>query len=313
MKQPLISVVLATYNGEKYIREQLDSVFGQTYQNLEVLVFDDGSSDATLDILQDIARHQKKLKVHTNSQKVGVVRNFSRAIEAATGEYIGLCDQDDVWLPEKLYKSLECIQEMEEQTSKETPCLVFTDLKVVDKHLRLLDDSYWHYMGLNPGNHQFHRALVENVATGCTILCNRATRNLAVPIPKGALMHDVWLLLTASYLGEVRFLPEPTVLYRQHSQNAVGASRKGFLQNLYIVLEKAMANNLSLLSGEINQAQLFYDHHQNWLTQFPAKLKLLEAFISLKKKGVLERKYQMVKHGFFRSSLKHTISLLLRA
>ncbi|WP_210490494.1 glycosyltransferase family 2 protein [Rufibacter aurantiacus] len=312
MAEPLVSIALATYNGAKYIREQLASIFAQTHQHLEVIVFDDGSTDGTLEILKEISWNRHNLIIHANAQQAGVVQNFSRAMAAATGDYIALCDQDDVWLPDKLKTSLARLQELEKSSSKETPALVFTDLKVVDENLEVIDASYWHHMGLNPENNSLNRALVENVATGCTILLNKATKDLALPIPKEALMHDVWLLLTASYFGQVKYLCEPTVLYRQHSFNAVGARRKGLFRHLAFVLEKALKNNLQLLSDEIKQAEAFHLHHQNRLSLNLANKRILEAFISLKDKGFLARKQQLIKYRFYRSSWKNNLSLLLR-
>ncbi|WP_190300415.1 glycosyltransferase family 2 protein [Rufibacter hautae] len=312
MAEPLVSVALATYNGEKYIREQLASIFAQTHQHLEVIIFDDGSTDGTLEILKEMAWNRHNLIIHANAPQAGVVQNFSRAIAAATGDYIALCDQDDVWLPGKIKETLTCLQELEKSSSKGTPALVFTDLKVVEENLKVIDASYWHHMGLNPEYNSLNRALVENVATGCTILLNKATKELALPIPKEALMHDVWLLLTASYFGQVKYLHEPTVLYRQHSYNAVGAQRKGLFRHLAFVLEKALKNNLQLLAGEIKQAEAFHLHHQNRLSLNPAHQRILEAFIALKEKGLLGRKRQLINYRFLRSSWKNNLSLLLR-
>jgi glycosyltransferase involved in cell wall biosynthesis len=310
--QPLISVVVATYNGAKYLAAQLDSIFNQTYSNLEVIVCDDLSTDDTTQILREYeVKHG--LRYFVNEARQGVVKNFERAISKAKGGYIALSDQDDVWLPQKLERSLQRLQQLEATGSAGEPALVFSDLTVVDENLRQLSPSYWHYMQLNPDNTKLNRILVENVVTGCTAFMNRATVNLALPIPRAAIMHDVWFLLVASSFGQVAYLPEPTVLYRQHSQNVVGARHKGLMQKLQSGLDKLSSNNFSLLQAEIEQARAFYEKYEKQLSAQPGRKAMLEDFITLKRSGFLTKKYRILKHSFYGSTLKKALNVLVRA
>src|SRR5690606_13737176 len=149
---------------------------------------------------------------------------FARLLGASTADYIMFCDQDDVWLPGKVTLTLAKMQELEAACGAETFLLVHTDLRIVDENLNLVADSGHRYQQIDPdrGN-TLGRLLVQNIATGCTIMVNRALRDLALPIPGAALMHDHWLSLVSACFGKIAYLPEPTLLYRQHSGNKVGA------------------------------------------------------------------------------------------
>ncbi|WP_114778925.1 glycosyltransferase family 2 protein [Botryobacter ruber] len=309
---PLISVVMATYNGERYLEEQLESIFNQTYQNLEVIVCDDLSSDNTQQILEKYASHFR-LCYTINKERQGAAQNFARAITQATGDYIALADQDDVWLPTKLEISLHKLQQLEASNGKDKPALVFSDLRVVDEKLAAISPSYWQFMQLVPTNHQLNKVLVENVATGCTMLLNKVTANLALPIPPEALMHDVWILLTATCFGKVAYLEEPTVLYRQHSNNVIGARSKSVVQKLKSGYIKLKQQNAGLLQPEIDQAKAFYTRYQKLVSNRPKAEETLTAFISLKEKDFIYRKVLILKYGFYGSTFRKALNVLLRA
>jgi len=310
--KPLISVVIATYNGAQYLAAQLDSIYNQTYFKIEVIVCDDKSTDATVEILQEYEKRHG-LRYYVNATKQGVVKNFESAIAYANGSYIALADQDDVWLPDKLELSLQLLQKIEKEAVKNQPVVVFTDLTVVDAKLNIMHMSYWGFMKLNPKNTQLNRVLVENVLTGCTLLMNRTTVNLAVPMPAEALMHDVWLLLVASCFGSVGYLREPTVLYRQHSQNVVGAQKKNILKKIASGYTKLKQNRFSLLLPEIEQAKSFYNRYSDQLLGYSENKAILEAFISLKNQSVFKKKYVIWKHAFYGSTYKKALNILLRA
>ncbi|WP_082893483.1 glycosyltransferase family 2 protein [Rufibacter ruber] len=312
MTTPLVSIAMATYNGEKFLEEQLASIFNQTHPNLEVVVCDDISTDRTIDILQQYALTHN-LKYTVNRERLGVVQNFSNAISMASGDYVALADQDDVWLPTKIENSLQKLLLLERQSSPLTPALVFTDLQVVDEQLQPLYPSYWEFMKLNPSNWYLNRILVENVMTGCTALMNKPLLEIALPIPNQALMHDTWLLLTAASFGKVSFLQERTVLYRQHPQNVVGARQSSLKNKFQSALSKITRNNFSLLGAEIEQAAVFYNRYSSKLNYFPEKKNVLKAFISLQKVNFFRRKFLILKFSFFGSSFKKALNVLARA
>ncbi len=223
-----VEVLLTTYNGERYLRAQLDSLLAQTLDGFTIVAADDGSSDSTLVILAAYARaHPKRLRVLAPSNRLGASANFGRLIDAASADYLFFCDQDDVWLPEKMSKSLDCIAQLSERSAPGTPLLVHTDLVVVDERLKVLGPSYFHYVGSNPARNSLAALLLGNVVTGCTIVVNRALFELARPVPQGASMFDHWLALVAAGLGRIAFLNQPTILYRQHGANLIGADKTG--------------------------------------------------------------------------------------
>lgn len=221
-----IDILLATYNGAAYLDEQLASIEAQTYSNWRLFARDDGSTDRTPEILAAFqARHPEKVTiVRDEDGNVGLVRNFSRLMEVSTAPYAAFCDQDDVWLPEKLSVSLERMRELEAEHGADKPLLVFTDLTVVDEGLKVIHPSFWRYQSLKPERcNELNRLLLQNVVTGCTTLMSRSLVEKAVPIPKSAVVHDWWVALVSAGFGRAASVPRSTVLYRQHAKNLIGA------------------------------------------------------------------------------------------
>ena len=310
--QPLISVVLATYNGSKFLINQLESIYQQTYTNIEVIVCDDKSTDLTQNIL---ATYEKthSLRYYINETRIGVVGNFAKAISYAQGNYIALSDQDDVWLPNKLKVSFQKIKELEQRFSNKIPLLVYTDLQVVDDNLNCISPSYWKYRKLDQSKLQLNKILVENFMTGCTALMNKATVELALPIPKEALMHDVWFLLVAFSFGQTSYLNEQTVLYRQHSNNVIGSSGKSNFQKLSSAIYKIKNSKFGLLNEEISQAKAFYYLYSSQLQKNDDHKRLLDSFISLKDKNYFVRRFYLIKQSFYGNTFGRFLNVFLRA
>lgn len=222
-----VDILLATFNGARFIEEQIESLFRQTYRNWRVLARDDGSVDGTIEILRRYAeRHPDQFVLITdNDGNLGYIGNFARLMEQSTATHVALCDQDDVWLPHKLATTIEKMESLERAHGPRTPLLVFTDLKVVDEKLGPVCRSLWEFGDLDPAvcGH-FNMMLLQNVVTGCTIVMNRPLVGLCLPIPGPALAHDWWIALVASAFGQSCYLSDQTVLYRQHGENQIGAS-----------------------------------------------------------------------------------------
>ena len=155
--------------------------------------------------------------------RLGPCVNFAKLLEHAPGKYIMFCDQDDVWLPEKIEMTMQKMKEMEERYGGDTPLLVHTDAKVVDENLQVVAPSYWQYQKVDPSELSLNRLLVQNQVTGCTMMVNRALLDRALPVPLDARMHDWWLALTAVAFGKIGRVDEATLLYRQHGTNDSGA------------------------------------------------------------------------------------------
>ena len=227
----MIAILMATYNGEDYIREQLNSILSQSYKDFVLYVHDDGSTDRTAEILNEYKdRYPNRINVLDGSSTGSAKDNFLYMMGMVDSDYYMFSDQDDVWLPDKIKVSVERMTELENRFDYK-PLLVFSDLKVVNAKKKVLDNSFMHYSNLDPYDLQFNKLIVQNVAPGCSMLFNRYARDMAMrysslPTTDNICMHDWWLMLVVSALGMVSFIDEPLVLYRQHGNNTEGARKE---------------------------------------------------------------------------------------
>lgn len=226
-----VQVLLATYNGSEYINELFSSLALQTFNDFSVAVRDDKSTDNTLDVIRENFSHYPELmgSVAVNSHKLGPAMNFLSLISEVDADYVLLCDQDDVWLPSKIEKTLKKVKEMEKLHGVDMPVLVHTDLVVVDSDLNKISESFWEYQNIRPSRGEgVNRIIAQNVVTGCTATFNRALLRLIQELPINSLiMHDWLLAIVASSAGKIEHIDEPTVLYRQHKSNKIGAQGWG--------------------------------------------------------------------------------------
>lgn len=229
-----VSIALCTCNGMPYLRELLKSIAGQSLAPAELVACDDCSIDATLECLDQFSREAAfPVRIYRNSRQLGVIQNFARAISLCRGDYVALCDQDDIWLPDKLAVSLKAIREAEAAGHEDEPVLLHTDLQVVDLFGKVIAPSFMQMQKIcHMATEPLKTLLVQNFVTGCTVLINRPLIKAALPLPENILMHDWWLAMIAASLGRLIFIPRPTVLYRQHGRNAVGAKKYYSAANL---------------------------------------------------------------------------------
>jgi Glycosyl transferase family 2 len=226
MQPPDVEVLLATYNGERFVGEQIDSILAQDYPTLRILASDDGSSDRTLEILREYAEQfPSKIRLMEKQRPTGSAKaNYLRLMKEATAGYICFADQDDIWLPNKVSGSMREMEKLEAQHGPYRPLLVFTDLRVVDDRLKTINPSMWRQLDIDPRSvHRLKQLIGRSVVTGCTAMINRPMLELARQMPEEATMHDRWIGLLAATLGAAAIVPEQTVLYRQHDSNVVGA------------------------------------------------------------------------------------------
>jgi len=220
-----ISIAMATYNGESFLQEQLDSFLWQTRLPDELVVCDDGSTDRTLDILERFARQAPfPVKIYQNPQNLGSSKNFEKAITLCSGDLIYLSDQDDVWLPDKL-------REMEQAFLKyPNASYVFSDAFVVDEKLQMLRPSLGDYYHLSfdevthfaPGEFFIQLISLRNmVIHGCTMVINAELKDYLLPIPD-YWGHDHWISILGSLVFEVIAVPSKLIKYRQHSRQKHG-------------------------------------------------------------------------------------------
>lgn len=313
MQRPEVEILLATYNGELYLREQIDSILGQDYPNLRLLVSDDGSSDGTVAILNEYAgRFPDRIHVLTEMRATGhPKRNFLRLMKAATAAYIGFSDQDDVWTPEKVSLTMQTMLQMERKKGEETPLLVFTDLRVVDEQLRTLHPSFWKRAGLRVKNiHRLQRVLGENLVTGCTAMINRGMCDVALQMPEEAEMHDRWICLLSAALGAAEAVPQTTVLYRQHGDNVIGSTKQDTsLIGLNSRARESSGRRRERLKSE-RQVEALLRLHGQQMT--PERRKMLEAYLrSGRSESAWERVGTTLRYGFFRSGLLKSAATIM--
>ncbi|HWP22455.1 MAG TPA: glycosyltransferase family 2 protein [Candidatus Cryosericum sp.] len=265
----MISILMATYNGEAFVSAQIDSLLRQTEQEFVLYMQDDCSSDGTFSILQTYqSRFPTQIRVSRNECNSGSAKhNFFLLLEKHDDEYLMFCDQDDVWQPDKIERTLCAMRQAEQTYGKETPLLVHTDLCVVDKDLKVTHPSFREMSKLDYRRTALRQLLVENTVTGCTTMVNRALRTLVSPVHAQCAMHDWWLALGASAFGHIVSLEsERTVLYRQHGSNEVGAkdasSPRYVIRRLFHVRDTQNG-----LAATYMQAAAFANAYENRLSK----------------------------------------------
>ncbi|MDX2007810.1 MAG: glycosyltransferase family 2 protein [Meiothermus sp.] len=280
--QTHVEILLATYNGAKYLEAQLESLFSQTFQHWRILARDDGSSDGTVEILRDfVERYPQRLEIIKDGQLgLGAKGNFARLMQHSRAPYVMFCDQDDIWLPNKIEQTLGAMLTLEATIGRQTPILVCTDLAVVDGNLQAIAPSLAAYQHLEPASGQpWKKLLVQNFVTGCTVMINQALCERAMPIPPEAKMHDWWLGLVAGVFGHLEYIPTATLLYRQHGSNDTGAAA----WNLATIRRKATTIQQSIRSSQ-QQARAF---QLRFGGQIP---RVIQEFADLSAHGFLSRR-----------------------
>lgn len=226
-----VAIVMAVYNGEQYLDAQLQSILNQTYFDWHLFVSDDCSTDGSLAIVKEFVQKDSRIHLVLEGKCYGNAQDHFMALlreVAGRFDYYMFCDQDDVWDSDKVEVELRAAQNAG-SSDNGAPILVATDLRVVSEDLSILADSFAAYSNLSPTTSRFGNLLIENYVTGCTILLNDVLARIAAETQVGAymVMHDWWLALIAKGLGELVYLPRPTISYRQHGDNTMGAVRYG--------------------------------------------------------------------------------------
>jgi glycosyltransferase involved in cell wall biosynthesis len=209
---PLVSIVLATYNGERYLKEQLDTVFQQTYPDLEIVAVDDCSSDSTVSILQYYASMHSNMRVYVNEKNIRHIKTFEKGISLSTGAFIALCDQDDIWNKHKIELLMKEINGYG---------MAFCDSVFIDEGGKTLNRKLSDIKNLATYNNCIP-FIIGNCISGHAAVFTREIALSAIPFPRD-IIHDWWLAFVASSKGTVHFVNQPLVQYRQHADNFIGA------------------------------------------------------------------------------------------
>lgn len=220
-----VSVLLATYNSSRFLREQLDSLLNQTFKNWELIIRDDGSTDSTLSIIDEYTRFHKNIKVMEDSVlNKGAKESFMWLLMSTDSDYYFFCDHDDVWLPDKIKSTMDIMIKLESENPGRA-LIVHSDLRVVNENLLEASESFWKSSRIYPAILENKNYIqVFNCVTGCTMAFNRKVKEVSLPYPVSIPMHDWWLAIaTLRNGGLIQHITEPTILYRQHDSNEVGA------------------------------------------------------------------------------------------
>ncbi|GAA0482088.1 glycosyltransferase family 2 protein [Tatumella punctata] len=226
-----IDVVLATYNGAQFIKEQIKSIESQSLPVSNIIISDDNSTDNTFEIIKELSKKNKIITYHKNSNGKGVISNFNNALKYSTGDYILFCDQDDVWDTNKVYTLIKKVQSID--TNGTIPALVFSDMRLIDSETKCICESFYSYNGLNPKNNQDIRFLMwRSTLYGCTMLINKKLLSISGETPIDFNMHDHWYAINASKHGVITFCEEKLVAYRQHDNNVVGSHNHSLVSRI---------------------------------------------------------------------------------
>lgn len=252
-----VDVLVATYNGEKYLREQLDSIIKQTYKNIRILISDDCSKDRTQEILQEYEKKDDRIKIFLHDRNLGSNKNFEFLLRQVESKFYMLSDQDDVWLPEKIEKTI--------QKQKETGAdLVFGDLEVVNEKLETIYPSFGDFMLLNRKINKYIGSYkvnyLYNVVTGCTILSTKEFIEKILPFPTDSkyLIHDHWIGIVIALNGKLAYMPEKYIKYRQHGNNQVGTNKISHnFQELEQVRELFINVKLGVFGTYVKHKEIF--------------------------------------------------------
>ncbi len=224
-----IGICLATFNGSKFLKAQLESIAEQSHSDWHLYVGDDRSTDETREILSDFRfEHPDKVTILPDQpERLGVNANFARIMKATEEDYIAFADQDDIWSLDKLANALIGLRKLESARASGQPAMVHADRRIIDAGGRQISRSYWASRGFRPSEFSFERNLGFGLAAGGAMLINRALLKLALPMPPEARMYDSWIELIAQAFGGVAALDDIALSYRRHGENTSGSASDG--------------------------------------------------------------------------------------
>lgn len=311
-----IDILMATYNGEKYIKQQIDSILNQTYQEWRLLIRDDGSTDNTRDIiLHYVQQYPEKIQiVHSGRQNIGVVRNFRELIKCADNSYVMFCDQDDIWKKNKIQDTILEMQDIERKNQK-APILIFSDLVVIDSGERVISESFVKRNNFQVENIQLARLVFWNVVVGNTILINEEMKKLMIEMPDDACMHDHWAVLTCLLNnGIVQYINKQTVLYRQHDENVVGDQYSSWFDKARRILSFSewawrIASSVQCYRKMEQQACILYEKYKFVMSDNDKKL--LQKLINIWEYNVFKRIAIICRGGVLPNTIYLKVGMLL--
>ncbi|WP_203662652.1 glycosyltransferase family 2 protein [Lacticaseibacillus sp. 53-4] len=304
MTEPTITICLSAYNGERFLAEQLASFQAQTYQNWQLLIHDDGSTDHTVEIVRKYAQSDSRIHLADLGGHLGIKRAFIALLKEQDTDFYAFSDQDDVWEPEKLTTLVDALA----SENSEKPLLAYSRFSEIDSGGRPLPEDDRHPIYSTA----FKDFLMINTVTGCTVLLNRSLRNKLLA-PSVAVnyslmtMHDAWAALVASAFGNVIFVDQPLVRYRQHGDNVLGAPGTA---NLLVRIARLLKfREAKIVGGNVRQTGEFLRCYQGQLAAKEAALAegvaaIFDDWAPIKKISFLRREHLFVKSNSLNIQIK---------
>lgn len=316
MRVGMVDILLATYNGEKYLRKQIESILNQTYDMWHLLIRDDGSSDATKKIIKEyVCAYPSKIEnIEDNRGNVGVVRNFKSLLQRSEHEYIMFCDQDDIWDHNKISREVKVMKEAEAQNNLK-PILVFSDLREIDSEENILVDSFNTKNRFSLDKIILSQILFRNVVTGCTMLINKFLANELLNMPDDIKMHDHWVTLACLVNnGCIRYINTPTVSYRQHSGNVIGdksLSKRDIIKKIFGIADynEGKKKTVTYYKKVEYQIHMLYKLYKEQISK--KNKEMLEDFDKIWIKPPGKRIYYLFKYRCFQKRMYDNLLLIM--
>lgn len=315
-KNSKVAIIMATYNGGNYIDEQIKSICNQTYTDWGLFIYDDLSTDNTFEIASKWAEMDSRIKVITNKMNVGATYNFLNGLESVYNtkcyEYFMFSDQDDIWMPDKISRTLNSLYEEDGGRA----VLVHTNLTLVDASgCQEIASSFKKYAHLRHiEDHIFPKLMAQPFVFGCTMMMNNDLIGQVFPIPQGVYAHDSWISLVAASAGKVKYISDPTIYFRSHHTNTSGSGNaKGFKSRLRRIT-KGWNEQIEITTKRIAQCEALRNH----LCLTIGGSAILEDFCQSLTHGAFRTiliclKYKILRQGFFANVVYFiTIFLMLR-
>jgi len=308
-----VAICMATYNGEKYLQEQIQSILNQSYQNFHIFVRDDNSKDNTKKLLKEFEdEYSEKITIIDDPSLKGgsSKKNFAVILDWVSKHYsfnyFMFSDQDDYWLKDKVMLCMNAMKE--EEQNKSQPILVHTDLKVVDQDLNVIGESFFAYRALDIRCTDINHLLVQNNITGCTMLWNKQLNDLIDLTSDAVAMHDWWIALVASCFGKIVCVGTPTILYRQHGDNVVGATK---VNTLGFIIKRltGSAHVRETLHLSVNQAREFARYYQSQLASH--QYEVISKFGDLYNHNKLGRMYLIFSKHYLKQGIVQIIGEII--
>lgn len=311
-----VNILLATYNGERFLQDQLKSIVNQSYTEWKLYISDDGSTDATNDIIKNFKNHYRdKIFVLKNTIPFKNAKdNFISLVYRTDGDLFLFCDQDDVWQENKLYNMINKYQSLPSDKKKQ-PVLMHSDLIVVDAELNIIAPSFMKFANISSFFSFPELYLVQNNVTGCTMLINDVLRDLFVTcldkcksLQKDIIMHDWFFALIAAYFGEVYFVDTKDIFYRQHGSNVVGAKNARSIKLLIKSFFKFKENIISMEEA-FRQSYVFLKMFENLLSE--NDVSLLTNFSKLNEHCKMYRIMFIIKNKLWKNGIYRKFAQIL--